>query len=85
MMMTARYALFALVLFGLGPLVSTGAQADAMRCSNLYASCVAACRQPTNAASRPICIANCGQHRGACIRTGCWIAGAQKLCNLARR
>ena len=84
-MMTARYAVFALALFALSLVLPCAAQADAMRCSSLYASCVAACRQPANAASQPICIANCGQHRGACMRTGCWIAGAQRICNLARR
>jgi hypothetical protein len=83
--MTAKYAVFALALFGLGLLFSGGAQADAMRCSSLYATCVTACRTPTNSASRPTCIANCGQHRGGCLRTGCWIVGTQKLCNLARR
>jgi hypothetical protein len=84
-MMTARYAVFTLTLFALSLVLSGAAQADAMRCSSLYACCVAACRQPANAAVRPICIANCGQHRGACLRSGCWIDGAQKICSLARR
>jgi hypothetical protein len=85
MTMTAKYTVFALALFGFGFFFSDAAHADAMRCSSVYATCVANCRQLSNAASRPTCIANCGQYRGGCLRTGCWIVGTQKLCNLGRR
>ncbi len=74
---------FALALLGLA-LLGGPAHADPMRCSNLYAACVADCRKAVAAASLPICITNCSQRRGSCARSGCWISPTQHYCNLQR-
>ena len=75
----------ALVLAGVSFFALGAAHAASMRCSDLHATCVADCRKSTNKAAVPTCITNCGQSRGACLRTGCWNGGSLHFCNLARR
>jgi hypothetical protein len=83
--MAMKCNILAVALVGIGLLSSAAAQADAMRCTSLHATCVADCRKPPNVASLSACITNCGQRRGACLRTGCWNTGTQMICNLARK
>ena len=69
----------------LGLALSGGsALSQPMKCSGEEKTCATACTKTARSAVNT-CLTRCGTSKAYCLKTGCWVNGAQKYCGLLKQ
>ncbi len=77
------YAFTAIAVLSLA-LSGGTALSQPMKCSGEEKTCTTACSKTARSAVNT-CLTRCGTSKAYCLKTGCWVNGAQKYCGLLKQ